>query len=197
MAEKGKKRVPKRVRSSGEGIILVDSDSSVDDASELSLIEGSPTATDHVDLERASLPQEFIARSRSEGAVLPSGEAQLREELEVSYAEVARLQSLLQGGGIRSSVVANYLQSHAYRHQVEFERAHHSQGEYVKALSDPLVAISDAQEVIFHFSPLIELAGGFSHIVTLGVSQRGRPFGGDRAQGIHAAVLKEMRCQRY
>ncbi|KAL5999619.1 hypothetical protein ACLOJK_037904 [Asimina triloba] len=172
VVEKGKKRVPKRVRSSGEGIILVDSDSSVDDASELSLIEGSPTATDH-------------------GAVLPSGEAQLREELEVSYAKVTRLQSTLQGGGIRSSVVANYLQSHAYRHRVEFKRAHHSQGEY------PLVAISDAQEVIFHFSPLIELAGGFSHVVTLGVSQRGRPFGGDRAQGIHAAVLKEMRCQRY
>ncbi|KAL5986876.1 hypothetical protein ACLOJK_015210 [Asimina triloba] len=138
--EKRKKCAPKRAHSLGERSILVDSDSSTEDAPKLSPIGGSPTAIDRVDIKRAFSPQEF-----------------LREELEASRAEVVRLQLLLRGGGVRSSVVAYYLQSDAYRRQVEFERAHHSHGGYVRALAD----------IIFHFAPLIELAEGFSYVVTL------------------------------
>ncbi|KAL5980158.1 hypothetical protein ACLOJK_036625 [Asimina triloba] len=47
--------------------------------------------------------------------------AQLKEELEASYAEVARLQSMLRRDVVRPSVVAEYLRSDAYHCRVEFE----------------------------------------------------------------------------
>ncbi|KAL5986646.1 hypothetical protein ACLOJK_014979 [Asimina triloba] len=51
----------------------------------------------------------------------PSVMAQLKEELEASRAEVARLQSMLQGDVVQPSIMAEYLRSYAYRRQVEFE----------------------------------------------------------------------------
>ncbi|KAL6001462.1 hypothetical protein ACLOJK_007200 [Asimina triloba] len=95
--EKGKKRVSKRVRPSEEGSILVDSDSSVEDTSVLSPTGGSPLVADHVDHRRAFLPQESVARSGLEGMVPSSDVAQLREELEVSRAEVAGLNHCSEG----------------------------------------------------------------------------------------------------
>ncbi|KAL5986274.1 hypothetical protein ACLOJK_014607 [Asimina triloba] len=53
--------------------------------------------------------------------------AQLREELEASRTKVACVQSMLQGDDVRSSAVAEYLQSATYCRRVEFEWAHHSQ----------------------------------------------------------------------
>ncbi|KAL6004119.1 hypothetical protein ACLOJK_004666 [Asimina triloba] len=86
--------------------------------------------------------------------------AQLREELEASCTEVARLQSMLRGDDIRSSAVAEYLQSAAYRRRVEFERAHHSQSGYVRALSDvaALYPEVDLSRVLTRSHPLRELA---------------------------------------
>ncbi|KAL6000565.1 hypothetical protein ACLOJK_024264 [Asimina triloba] len=73
--EKGKKRALKRARPSKEGSILVDLDSSIKDAFELSLTEGLSTAVDRVDHRRASLPKESVAWSGSEGMILPPGVA--------------------------------------------------------------------------------------------------------------------------
>ncbi|KAL6006392.1 hypothetical protein ACLOJK_037343 [Asimina triloba] len=84
---------------------------------------------DRVDFGRASLPQESVDQLRSEVSIPPSSEAQLHEELEVSRV------MLLRGGGARLTV-ADYLRSDAYHCRAEFERAHHSQGRYVKALAD-------------------------------------------------------------
>ncbi|KAL5985506.1 hypothetical protein ACLOJK_027491 [Asimina triloba] len=43
---------------------------------------------------------------------------------------------MLQGDGIRSSAVAEYLRSVAYHRQIEFEQAHDSQSGYIRALFD-------------------------------------------------------------
>ncbi|KAL6001440.1 hypothetical protein ACLOJK_007178, partial [Asimina triloba] len=56
-----------------------------------------------------------------EGMAPPSVAARLKEELKASRAEVARLQSMLQGDVARPSTISEYLRSNAYRRQVEFE----------------------------------------------------------------------------
>ncbi|KAL6002419.1 hypothetical protein ACLOJK_034351 [Asimina triloba] len=162
--QKGKKCALKRARPSKEGSILVDSDSSVEDASDLSPTGGSPAAANHVDHRRASLPQESVIWSRSKGMVPSSDVTLLREELEASRAEVACLQSLLRGDSVRSSAMVEYLQSVAYRRRVEFERAHHSQS---------------------GMSELYRLSS---------MSQQGRPFGGNLMRAVPTVVLKEMCC---
>ncbi|KAL6008909.1 hypothetical protein ACLOJK_022135, partial [Asimina triloba] len=117
VVEEGKRRA-KRARSSGEKSHLVDSDSSVEGAPGSSL---SRQPTPAVDLE---------------GVALPSVVAQLREELESSHAEVARLQSMLRRDVVLPSTMAEYLGSDAYRRQEELEQAHHSWRGYIRALSD-------------------------------------------------------------
>ncbi|KAL5986696.1 hypothetical protein ACLOJK_015029 [Asimina triloba] len=114
---------PKRVHPSEEGSISMDSNSSTEEASR------------RVGASQPSL-WDLVVRPGSEDMVLPSIVAQLREELEASRVEVARLQSMLQGDDIRSSVMAEYLQNYAYRRRMEFEQAHHSQSGYVRALLD-------------------------------------------------------------
>ncbi|KAL6001885.1 hypothetical protein ACLOJK_040449 [Asimina triloba] len=129
--EMEKKRVSKRAYLLEEGSILVGSNSSVEDVFEL-----SPLVADRGDRRRAVLSQESVAWSGLEEADLLSDMSLLREELEVSRAEVALFQSLLRGDDARSSAMVEYLQSTAYRCRVEFKRAHHSQDSYVRALSD-------------------------------------------------------------
>ncbi|KAL5994249.1 hypothetical protein ACLOJK_035121, partial [Asimina triloba] len=110
-----KKRAPKRVRSFEEGSISVDFDSSAKEAFEPSPFGGSPAAVERTDHRGVPSPQELVVRSRLEGMVPSSVVTQLREELEVSHAEVACLQSMLRGDDARSLAVAEYLQSAAYR----------------------------------------------------------------------------------
>ncbi|KAL6002269.1 hypothetical protein ACLOJK_034199 [Asimina triloba] len=105
--KKGKKRTPKRVHPFEEGSILVGSDSSAEDTSGLSPIEETSLAADCVDQRRAASPQESVALSRSDGMVLLSDVAWLREELETSRAEVVCLQSLIRGDDTRSLVATN------------------------------------------------------------------------------------------
>ncbi|KAL5997122.1 hypothetical protein ACLOJK_008050 [Asimina triloba] len=96
-AERRKERSRKRARPSAEGDNSVDPDLSTEDISELSPIEGTSPVTNHKDERRAFLLHEQVTR--------------LWKELEVSQAEVARLQALVQEGDVRSSTVAEYLQS--------------------------------------------------------------------------------------
>ncbi|KAL5977729.1 hypothetical protein ACLOJK_039257 [Asimina triloba] len=194
MVEKGKKRTLKRARPLEEGSISVDSYSSAEDPSELSPIRGSPAADDHLDHKGAPSSRESVLQFGSEGMVPSSVVAQIREELEASRAEVVRLQLMFQGDDIRSSAMVEYLQSAAYRRRVEFERAHHSQSGYVRALAD--VAALYLEKIALRFSILIEVVGGFSYVVILGVRQRGGPFSGDRASVIPAVALEEMCYQR-
>ncbi|KAL6006456.1 hypothetical protein ACLOJK_037410 [Asimina triloba] len=109
--------------------------------------------------------------------------AQLWEELEASRAEVARLQSMLRGDSVRSSAVAEYLRSTAYRRRMEFEQAHLSQSGYVRAISD-----------VATLNP--EVVGGSLHVVILCASRQGRSYSGDQARVVPAGVLKEMCCLR-
>ncbi|KAL6000531.1 hypothetical protein ACLOJK_024230 [Asimina triloba] len=176
--EKGKKCALKRACQSEEGSILVDFDSSSKDASELSPTGGLPATTDHVDHRGASSMRESVVRLGSEGMVPSSDVAQLREELEASCAEVAHLQSILRMDDVRSLAKAKYLQSVAYHRR-------------------PLIALSNIPKLVLRFSLLVEVVGGFSHVVILSVSQRGRPFSGDWARAVPALVSKERRCQKY
>ncbi|KAL6001309.1 hypothetical protein ACLOJK_007043, partial [Asimina triloba] len=187
--EKGKKGDPKRARS-----ML------------LNLSRSGDHLRRTLDLGRASLPQEFVARSRSEGTVLSSGEVQFREELEASRAEVVASDPRLwptifkatrnsAKWSLSVSTIPKADTSELYRIWPPFILK--STFRLSTELLEPLVAILDAQKIIFHFSPLIEFSEGFSYVVTLGVSQRGRPFYGDQAKGILAPVLKEMHYKRY
>ncbi|KAL5979364.1 hypothetical protein ACLOJK_019262 [Asimina triloba] len=118
VAKEGERRALKRARSSEEEGNLADSDSSIEEA------PGSSSS------------RQLTPMAELEGTAPPSIVAQLKEELEASHAKVARLQSILQGDVVRSSVVTKYLRSDAYRRWVEFEQAHHSRSGYVKALLD-------------------------------------------------------------
>ncbi|KAL6001251.1 hypothetical protein ACLOJK_006983 [Asimina triloba] len=62
--------------------------------------------------------------------------SQLPEELEVSRAEVTRLQSMLRGDVARLSAMVEYLRSEPYHRRMEFEQAHHSRSRYIRALSE-------------------------------------------------------------
>ncbi|KAL5986651.1 hypothetical protein ACLOJK_014984 [Asimina triloba] len=152
MLENGEEHAPKRVHLLEEGSIFLGFDSSTEDASEHSPVRGSSTTADREDRRRATLTQEFIAQPVSKGTMLLSDVTLLREEFEASRAEVARLQLLFSAEGAQPSTIIEYLQSVAYRHQVDFERAYHSQDAYLS------VAILDTQEIIFRYSLYVELA---------------------------------------
>ncbi|KAL6013684.1 hypothetical protein ACLOJK_004182 [Asimina triloba] len=107
---------------STEGDSLADPSLSTEDVSELSLVKVTSPMTDHRDERRAFSLHEQVARPElreaellSEREAALSKVARLREELEVSRAEVAHLQALLREGNVRSPIVVEYLQSDTYR----------------------------------------------------------------------------------
>ncbi|KAL6000238.1 hypothetical protein ACLOJK_023933 [Asimina triloba] len=83
-----------------------------EDAPKPSPIEGSLTGIDRVDIGRASFLQESVNQLRSEGTISPS---KVREELEASRTEVARLHLLLRGGGARVFIRSYYRESQGGR----------------------------------------------------------------------------------
>ncbi|KAL5978097.1 hypothetical protein ACLOJK_029214 [Asimina triloba] len=142
--EKGKKHAPKRAHSVG----------------------GSPMVIDRVDLGRASSPQEFVARSRSEGTVLPLGEAQLREELEVSHVEVVASDPRLWPTIVKEMrTAAEWNLSAPTIPVMDMSKLYQMWPPFILKLT------FHARKIIFHFLPLIELVEGFSSVVTLGVTR--------------------------
>ncbi|KAL5985269.1 hypothetical protein ACLOJK_036507 [Asimina triloba] len=111
----------------GMGDSLVEFDPSSEGLPELPSLEGSPLVTRPESMEAKLLFQ-------CKASLLKV--ARLQEELEVSQAEVMRLQALLREGDVRSSAVIEYLHSDIYHRREEFEHSHYSQSRYVRALSD-------------------------------------------------------------
>ncbi|KAL6002028.1 hypothetical protein ACLOJK_040592 [Asimina triloba] len=135
VAEEGERRALKRARPSREESCLANSDSSVEGSSgSLSSGQQAPTV-------------------EPEGMVLSSVVTGLREELEAPRAKVARFQLTLRGDAARPSAVMEYLRSKVYRHWMEFEKAHHSQSGYIRALSDVAALYPELDLSSLYLSP--------------------------------------------
>ncbi|KAL6001232.1 hypothetical protein ACLOJK_006964 [Asimina triloba] len=96
------------------------------------VLEGSELETIKEDVSLL-LKQVALLRSREAKLLSKRDAAQteatqlgLREELEASHAQVARLQASSQEGDVRSLVIAKYLRNNIYRHREEYERSHYS-----------------------------------------------------------------------
>ncbi|KAL6002881.1 hypothetical protein ACLOJK_023103 [Asimina triloba] len=181
--EKGKKHAPKRPCPSEEGRALVDSDSSAEDASELSPTRGSPIVVDHTNHRGASLARESIVQSGSEGMVLSSVVAQLREEFEWHVSNRCSEGTTSDLRLWRSTFKA----SHTVARRSSSE----------PTIPKSLITLLNIQKITLRFLLLVEVVGRFSHIVILSVSQQGQLFSSNRARAVPSVVSKEMRCQRY
>ncbi|KAL5986369.1 hypothetical protein ACLOJK_014702, partial [Asimina triloba] len=174
VAEEGDRRALKRARPLGEESRLANSDSSIEGAF------GSSSSGQQAPVVEP------------EGMVPSSIVARLREELEASHAEVARLQLTLRGDATHPSAVIDYLRSEAYRHQMEFEQAHHSWSGYIRAISDVAALYLELDlsslyllVVIYDTLFCFMLSAGVAHVSEFLVLGRGSPMTAGRAHSQH------------